>query len=102
MAKSKGPFKIMCNDLNPLTNNTDNIIFLLKTTDEIYDYNYEVISTFDETYIFNDSLARYGYIKTWYISLCFPDTPPPPISVVFDASSRSGSETGSVSELGSD
>ena len=26
MAKSKGPFKIMCNDLNPLTNNTDNII----------------------------------------------------------------------------
>ena len=97
LQKWNEPFEIICNDQNHLTNNNDNIIFLLRTTNEYFDYNYEVIGTYTEQYVFNsDDTPIHRYISPLYINTCLRqlDIPVPPI---FDASSR-GSGLSSIAD----
>jgi hypothetical protein len=62
-------FKMSCDQTqNPLV--TENILFLLRTTDDIFDYNYEIIGTFLEEYIFSESDSSiYNYFENMR-SLC--------------------------------
>ena len=64
------PFKMTCGqNQNPLV--TENILFLLRTTDDIFDYNYEIIGTFLEEYVFSvDNSSIYRFFEEIYLSSC--------------------------------
>jgi hypothetical protein len=99
------PFEIICNDQNHLTDNYDNIIFLLRTTNEYFDYNYEMISTYTEQCIFNSAdMPIRRYISPLYVNICLSHIDVP-VPVIFDASSRgssSSSDSSSSSSSSSD